>query len=116
MTPSSVSHRSRSDLPEASSGQPAATQVVSSDDPTLGWAEKLALRIEYWPITDLRPYAQNPRIHPRKQLTKIAACFRNVGFLVPILITKDGKVVAGHGRLAAAEMATRRGAREVGHV
>ena len=104
MTPSAVRHRSRSDLPEANSGHVAATQIVSSDDPTLGWAEKLALRIEYWPITELRPYDQNPRIHPRKQLTKIAACFRNFGFLVPILITKDGKVVAGHGRLAAASL------------
>jgi DNA modification methylase len=104
MTPSPVRHRSRSDLPQASSGQLAATQVVSSADPTLGWAEKLALRIEYWPITDLRPYAQNPRIHPRKQLMKMGACFRDYGFLVPILITKDGEVVAGEGRLVAASL------------
>jgi DNA modification methylase len=103
-TLSSVRHRSRSDLPGASPGLPAAARIVSSDDPTLGWAEKLALRIENRPITELRPYAQNPRTHSRKQLKKLAACFRDFGFLVPILINKDGEVVAGHARLAAASL------------
>lgn len=48
-------------------------------------------------------YDGNARTHSDKQIAQIAASIRKFGFLNPVLIGSDGVVVAGHGRLAAAE-------------
>jgi DNA modification methylase len=53
-------------------------------------------------INDLRPYANNARSHGKKQIAKLAASIRQFGFTNPILVDADGRVLAGHGRLAAA--------------
>src|SRR5215469_9226251 len=44
----------------------------------------------------------NPRRHSRKQVRQIAENIKAYGFSVPILVDRDGKVIAGHGRLLAA--------------
>src|SRR5215469_5655132 len=44
----------------------------------------------------------NPRRHSRKQVRQIAENIKAFGFSVPILVDRDGKVIAGHGRLLAA--------------
>jgi DNA modification methylase len=61
------------------------------------------LAIEYRLILTLKRNRNNPRRHSRKQIRQIAASIRIFGFNVPILITAEGLVVAGHGRLLAAE-------------
>lgn len=68
------------------------------------------LQIEYIPTGALRPYARNARTHSRKQIRQIADSIQQFGFTNPILIDKDNTVLAGHGRLAAAQLA---GLREV---
>jgi len=62
----------------------------------------MALRIEYLPITQLRPYGRNARIHSEAQIDAIAESIRQFGFNSPILIGDDNGVIAGHARLAAA--------------
>jgi DNA modification methylase len=63
----------------------------------------LAERIEHWPTTKLVPYARNARTHSDAQITQIAASIAEFGFTNPILAGADGVIVAGHGRLAAAQ-------------
>src|ERR1700712_3419008 len=60
------------------------------------------LRIEYWPLDRLIPFARNARTHSAAQVAEIAGSIRTFGFSNPILVGEDGDIVAGHGRLAAA--------------
>jgi hypothetical protein len=63
----------------------------------------LADKIEPWPTTRLIPYARNARTHSPEQVAQIAASIVEFGFTNPILAGSDGIIVAGHGRLAAAQ-------------
>lgn len=62
-----------------------------------------ALKITYRPLPDLRPDPRNARRHSKKQIEKIASSIRSFGFNVPVLIDRSGSVLAGHGRLEAAQ-------------
>jgi DNA modification methylase len=66
-------------------------------------AAGLAIRmlIVYRAIDGLTPDPANPRCHSRKQIRQIAESIRIFGFNVPILIDRESKVIAGHGRLLA---------------
>jgi DNA modification methylase len=66
-------------------------------------ASWLADKIEQWPTAKLVPYARNARTHSDDQVTQIAASIAEFGFTNPILAGSDGVIVAGHGRLAAAQ-------------
>lgn len=59
--------------------------------------------IEDWPIEKLIPYARNARTHSDKQLGQIAASISEWGFTNPIIADAYGNVIAGHGRLLAAQ-------------
>ena len=63
----------------------------------------LADKIERWPTAKLLPYARNARTHSEEQVAQIAASIAEFGFTNPILAGADGVIVAGHGRLAAAQ-------------
>ncbi len=63
----------------------------------------LADKIEQWPTAKLVPYARNARTHSEAQVAQIAASIVEFGFTNPILAGSDGVIVAGHGRLAAAQ-------------
>lgn len=63
----------------------------------------LADKIEQWPTAKLQPYARNARTHSEEQVAQIAASIAEFGFTNPILAGSDGIIVAGHGRLAAAQ-------------
>ena len=67
---------------------------------TISW---LADKIEQWPTAKLVPYARNSRTHSEAQVAQIAASIAEFGFTNPILAGGDGVIVAGHGRLAAAQ-------------
>lgn len=60
-------------------------------------------RIERLPISALVPYARNSRTHSDEQLAQIAASIREFGFTNPVLIDEQGGIVAGHGRVMAAQ-------------
>jgi DNA modification methylase len=53
-------------------------------------------------IQSLILYADNPRTHSAKQIRQIATSIVEFGWTVPILIDRNSRVIAGHGRLAAA--------------
>ena len=67
---------------------------------TISW---LADKIEQWPTAKLVPYARNARTHSEAQIAQIAASIAEFGFTNPLLSGSDGVIVAGHGRLAAAQ-------------
>ncbi|WAW14089.1 site-specific DNA-methyltransferase [Peptostreptococcus equinus] len=54
-------------------------------------------------VSDLIPYIRNARTHSESQVAQIAASIKEFGFLSPILIAEDNTILAGHGRLAAAQ-------------
>lgn len=61
------------------------------------------LEIEYRAVQDLKSYARNARVHPKKQIAALAQSIRAFGFVSPVLIDEDGELIAGHGRVLAAK-------------
>jgi DNA modification methylase len=55
-------------------------------------------------VSSLRPYARNSRTHSKKQIKQIAASIERFGFTNPVLISDDGEIIAGHGRVEAAKL------------
>ena len=67
---------------------------------TLPWmAAKIVLR----PVGDLRAHAGNARLHSAEQIEQIKASMLAFGFTNPLLVDEDGELIAGHGRLEAAQ-------------
>jgi DNA modification methylase len=60
-------------------------------------------RIEMRPVSSLKPYANNPRTHSKKQIRQIADSIREFGWTNPVLTDAAGNVLAGHGRIEAAK-------------
>jgi hypothetical protein len=63
-----------------------------------------ALSVIYQPVTALAAYPRNARIHSKHQIRQIAASITAFGFANPILVDRENTIVAGHGRLLAAQM------------
>ena len=63
----------------------------------------MAKRIELWPLARLKPYDRNARIHSAEQVAQIAASIVEFGFVNPILVDSNDGIIAGHGRLSAAQ-------------
>ncbi|API57993.1 DNA methylase N-4 [Tardibacter chloracetimidivorans] len=55
-------------------------------------------------IESLRPYAGNARTHSKRQIKQIAASIERFGFTNPVLVSDDGDIIAGHGRVEAARL------------
>lgn len=55
------------------------------------------------PPARLHTNPRNARTHSRAQIKQIADSIRAFGFTNPILVDEDDRVLAGHGRLAAAK-------------
>lgn len=54
-------------------------------------------------VADLIPYARNSRTHSYEQITKIASSIREFGFLNPVIVDGQNGIIAGHGRVMAAQ-------------
>ena len=54
-------------------------------------------------VNELIPYDRNPRVHPDSQIKQLQNRIREWGWTIPILIDEESNVVAGHGRLFAAQ-------------
>ena len=52
-------------------------------------------------VRDIRPYDKNPR-NNEASVPRVAASIREFGFLQPIVCDRDGVILAGHTRYAAA--------------
>jgi len=55
------------------------------------------------PIEKLKHYDKNTKQHPPEQIEKISRSIKEFGFNVPIIVDKDNVLIAGHGRVMAAE-------------
>jgi DNA modification methylase len=64
------------------------------------------LKIEYLEIASLIPYARNAKLHSDTQVAQIAGSIKEFGFTNPVLIDDDGCIIAGHGRVLAAQRLT----------
>jgi ParB-like chromosome segregation protein Spo0J len=62
------------------------------------------LTIDYRKTGELIPYINNSRTHSEQQVQQVAASIKEFGFTNPILIDEDSGIIAGHGRLQAAQM------------
>ena len=62
------------------------------------------LSIKYKRTDQVIPYVNNSRTHGERQVQQIASSIQEFGFTNPILIDHDGGLIAGHGRLLAAQM------------
>lgn len=69
----------------------------------LGSTDK-QLTIEHFPTANLIPYARNSRTHSEGQIAQIAASIREFGFTNPVLVKADKTIIAGHGRVQAAQL------------
>ena len=54
-------------------------------------------------LTKLVEYPTNAKTHPPEQLNKIATSIKEFGFRNPVLIDSGNNIIAGHGRLYAAQ-------------
>lgn len=54
-------------------------------------------------VSDLIPYARNARTHSDEQVAKLAGSIKEFGFINPVIISNDGGILAGHGRVMAAQ-------------
>jgi len=52
---------------------------------------------------DLIPYANNSRTHSAEQVKQIAASIKEFGFTNPVIVDEENGIIAGHGRVMAAE-------------
>ena len=64
---------------------------------------KRKLSIEYIPITQLKPYSNNAKIHTQEQIDQIKASIQEFGMNDPIALWKDNIIIEGHGRLLACQ-------------
>ena len=60
-------------------------------------------QIEHVKTEALIPYARNSRTHSEQQVAQIAASIREFGFTNPVLIDAENGIIAGHGRVMAAQ-------------
>ena len=61
------------------------------------------LKVEYVKRAMLKPYERNARTHGEDQIAAIMTSIKEFGFTNPLLIDEKRGLIAGHGRLAAAE-------------
>ncbi len=59
------------------------------------------IEIQYKKLKDIKPYEKNPRKND-DAVPYVLESIKEFGFKVPIIIDKDGVIVAGHTRYKAA--------------
>lgn len=96
-----VRHRTRSvpndqRPPTAGKAQLSAKQFshLASQNFTVEWHDPRELLL----------YERNARTHSKKQIEQIAASIREFGFTNPVLTDGERRIIAGHGRVAAAKL------------
>ncbi|AIB12678.1 DNA methylase N-4 [Azospirillum argentinense] len=62
------------------------------------------LHIEYRSVAALQPHDRNARTHSPRQIRQIADSIGAFGFTNPILLDRQDRIIAGHGRVAAAKL------------
>ena len=60
----------------------------------------MKLQVEYVPITEIKPYKRNVKLHPQEQIEQIKNSMKEFGNIDPIGVWHD-EIVEGHGRYEA---------------
>jgi ParB-like chromosome segregation protein Spo0J len=60
------------------------------------------LQFDYINISELIPYARNSRLHSDAQINQLCSSIKEFGFISPVVIDKNNVIIAGHGRVLAA--------------
>lgn len=60
-------------------------------------------KLELVQSSKLIPYARNSRSHSEAQVAQIAGSIREFGFTNPVMIDAENVIIAGHGRVMAAQ-------------
>jgi DNA modification methylase len=68
-----------------------------------GYAVSRDLNPQLVPVGSCKPLGRDTRKHPSRQVRKLAASIEQFGFVFPILINAEGRVVAGWGLVLAAK-------------
>jgi DNA modification methylase len=55
-------------------------------------------------VDTIRPYPENAKKHSSKQIHQVADSIKEFGFNQPVVVDKDGVIIVGHGRFAAAQV------------
>lgn len=61
------------------------------------------LTVQLCAPSELKPYERNARKHSRRQIQQLAASIRQFGFVNPVLVDTESRIIAGHGRVEAAK-------------
>jgi ParB-like chromosome segregation protein Spo0J len=61
-------------------------------------------KLEHIETAELIPYARNARTHSDQQVAQIAGSIQEFGFNAPVLIDGQNGIIAGHGRVMAANL------------
>jgi len=68
-------------------------------------SDELSLAVEIWDLDRVKPHPKNPKKHSAEQVKNLAGIIKRNGWTSPIIVEKDGTIIAGHGRrLAALEL------------
>lgn len=59
--------------------------------------------IQAWPIDRLKPAENNHKKHTAESTQKLAKSMADIGQIQPVVVDKDGEIIAGHGRQLAAK-------------
>lgn len=60
------------------------------------------LRVQYMPLSDLKPYDKNPRDNS-KAVARVAKSLTEFGWKQPLVVDKDMVIIVGHTRYQAAK-------------
>lgn len=78
----------------------ARTRSSNTAAPAAVWS---ASEVRSRPVASLAPYAANARVHAEAQVAQIAASIQEFGFVNPVIVDESGEIIAGHGRVLAAQ-------------
>jgi hypothetical protein len=62
------------------------------------------LRFEWVQIAELQPMPTRVRKHLRRQIEMLCASIQQFGWVTPLIAARDGRIIAGEGRLEAARV------------
>jgi ParB-like nuclease domain len=72
--------------------------------PPRGELKDMNVRVQALSINQIKLNPRNPRTHSAKQIRQIANSIVAFGFTNPLLVTEEGKLIAGQGRYEAAQL------------
>lgn len=67
------------------------------------FSDPQGLTVSYLSPTDIKPYPNNPKKHSERQVHQLANSIKEFRFTNPLLIDENNELLAGHGRLLAAQ-------------